>query len=362
MTSLHELTRPPEPPRTLRPSRRATARKRGPHDAGYLLGPDTVEDFEQIGLADDEAERSDEEETGLSGTDLAPTSTSDNEDASFRVPAAKLILEDWEDRIAWEQPKRTRPLSSLQRDSEESKTLSEDWTSAILWDSPANYWKATAIPSPHLPTTFSLDLDLLPPNPYNVSNDKFYEVHEKKGMRRKGATQAVLQHSTPALLLEHPFYRTSVTVEKIRHFHRPLFRRPAEDIFLNPLKPAKKRRTEGGGPPKTLKELTLGDRNPFVLFEYSEEHPPFLSNIGMGALIQNYYRKRDPRDTHLAEFPDGEPQVLDAEHGASVEDGTLPFTIANVEPGTSLQALTTNMFRAPIFAHSTNHSDFLIIR
>lgn len=30
--------------------------------------------------------------------------------------------------------------------------------------------------------------------------------------------------------------------------------------------------------------------------EYSEEHPPIISNPGMGALVINYYRKTEPKD------------------------------------------------------------------
>ena len=28
-----------------------------------------------------------------------------------------------------------------------------------------------------------------------------------------------------------------------------------------------------------------------VLFEYSEEHPPLINNIGMASKIKNYYRR-----------------------------------------------------------------------
>ncbi|KAI9029374.1 hypothetical protein DFJ74DRAFT_658180 [Hyaloraphidium curvatum] len=239
-----------------------------------------------------------------------------------------------------------------------------DWTGAILWDLPA---PGAGVPAarPLLAFGSSFKLPSGSSNPFNVSNDKYYEVHEKsKNIRRLAFTHAVLQHSMPALKLQHPFYRTALTVDSLRHFHRPMLRRPAEDIVLAPLRPPKKRKGEAGfGAPKNLRDLSLRDTEPFLLLEYSEEHPPMLSNIGMGALIQNYYRRRDPRDTHVPELADGEPQVVEPEtRASSLEEGSLPFFLANVEPGSTVQGFSTNMFRAPIFQHAPKSSDFLVVR
>ena len=30
-----------------------------------------------------------------------------------------------------------------------------------------------------------------------------------------------------------------------------------------------------------------------------EEHPPIVSNIGMGSVLVNYYRKKDDKDDHI---------------------------------------------------------------
>lgn len=49
----------------------------------------------------------------------------------------------------------------------------------------------------------------------------------------------------------------------------------------------------------STRDLTLKDTSSFVLYEYSEEYPPIMSNLGMGSLLVNYYRKKDPKDEHI---------------------------------------------------------------
>lgn len=47
---------------------------------------------------------------------------------------------------------------------------------------------------------------------------------------------------------------------------------------------------------KTTKDLTMSEKGPCVLLEFSEEYPPIMSGYGMGTTIVNYYRKKDDRD------------------------------------------------------------------
>ncbi len=51
-----------------------------------------------------------------------------------------------------------------------------------------------------------------------------------------------------------------------------------------------------GEPFKTSKDLTLTEKGPFVLLEFSEEYPPIMSGYGMGTTVVNYYRKKDDKD------------------------------------------------------------------
>ncbi len=36
-----------------------------------------------------------------------------------------------------------------------------------------------------------------------------------------------------------------------------------------------------------------------MLWEFSEEHPPIISNFGMGSILVNYYRKKNEKDDHI---------------------------------------------------------------
>ena len=47
---------------------------------------------------------------------------------------------------------------------------------------------------------------------------------------------------------------------------------------------------------RTTSDLSLRDTSPFVLLEYSEEHPPVMPNYGMGSILVNYYRKKSETD------------------------------------------------------------------
>jgi 3-polyprenyl-4-hydroxybenzoate decarboxylase len=50
---------------------------------------------------------------------------------------------------------------------------------------------------------------------------------------------------------------------------------------------------------KTTKDLTMSEKGPCVLLEFSEEYPPIMSGYGMGTTIVNYYRKKDDKDEHV---------------------------------------------------------------
>jgi hypothetical protein len=47
---------------------------------------------------------------------------------------------------------------------------------------------------------------------------------------------------------------------------------------------------------KTTKDLTMSEKGPCILLEFSEEYPPIMSGYGMGTTIVNYYRKKDDKD------------------------------------------------------------------
>lgn len=80
------------------------------------------------------------------------------------------------------------------------------------------------------------------------------------------------------------------------------------------------RKGEGGENLRHMSDITLKDTSNFALWEYSvsfvpsrlmvegiyiflislqEENPPIISSVGMGSILVNYYRKRDPTDDFI---------------------------------------------------------------
>ena len=82
-----------------------------------------------------------------------------------------------------------------------------------------------------------------------------------------------------------------------------------------------------------------------------------MSNIGMGSILVNYYRKKHPAEEQPSTKYDlGELFMLD-------EKDESPFLkFGSVNPGQTIQALYTNLFRAPLFRHQAYKSDFLVIK
>ncbi|KAG0996262.1 hypothetical protein G6F63_003219 [Rhizopus arrhizus] len=202
----------------------------------------------------------------------------------------------------------------------------------------------------------------LPLNRFNLSNDKHYETHLAGRLVRVRQTfgQLIVQHALPALKLHPAFYKTKLSKAELRSFHRPLIQLPLNtDIHFSRVKVSKKKRDKKKGyidPIRTTKDLTLKDSTPFVLMEYSEENPPIISNIGMGTLVVNYYRKTEPKDELVPSADFGEPFVLDI-------GDTSPFmNFGNVEPGQTISVYYNNLIRAPIFRHEVKRTDFLLLK
>lgn len=229
-----------------------------------------------------------------------------------------------------------------------------------------------------------------------------------------------VKHSLPAYDLWRPFFPTYLSAENIRNFHRPQLRhyksgpqalkhkdrkkRPfvpmknlTRHIYRNQLSLlskveqaidtglTKKKITESMLRIKLANHLSAKDGEIF-LFEYSEEFPPVLGQVGMSSNIKNYIaplsgtpqgstkvnKQKDPLD----------PQnngTLPANNGTQYkmskrqddndfgfpeeylkEPSSLYFT--PLKPGSKVQFIENNLYRAPIFRHSIPSCDFLVIR
>ncbi|KAI9260469.1 hypothetical protein BDA99DRAFT_439458 [Phascolomyces articulosus] len=323
-----------------------------------------------------------------------------------------IMLEMWEDHIQWENDSDEDVAESSNQDIETFSVVSKhlngqledgDWLDAVIWDkekpNPAylkidldlndpnmlfdceevEATKAQMVeakqvkkgrkplpkPLPKIPIIYSTEEsnNKLPLNRFNLSNDKFYDSHYTGRLVRVRQTfgQLVVQHALPALKLHPSLYKTRLSKAELRSFHRPLVQLPTNnDIQFSRVKVSKKKKKDKKkgyvDAMRSTKDLSLKDSAPFVLLEFSEEHPPIISNIGMGTLIINYYRKTEPKDENVPTSDIGEPFVLDI-------GDTSPFmNFGNVEQGQTIPVLYNNLIRAPLFRHEVKSTDFLFVK
>ncbi|KAG8190490.1 hypothetical protein JTE90_006664 [Oedothorax gibbosus] len=205
---------------------------------------------------------------------------------------------------------------------------------------------------------------------YNISNDEFYNpkmTQENALQINKGGT--LLQHSIPALELQAPYFQTYLGPVKLKRFHRPTLKQyshgPLSEVNFHGVKSLAKRirqkemqrqrelKESGGGEMFFMRKPSdlSGKDGDLVFFEFSEEHPPLMNQVGMASKIKNYYRRRPGKEASMPEYKYGE---LAYSHHS-------PF-IGALQPGQSIQAYENHLFRSPIYEHSVEPTDFLIIR
>lgn len=196
----------------------------------------------------------------------------------------------------------------------------------------------------------------------NISNDSLYDILKQNYNTkvRSQLSNLTIEHSTPALRLQSPYYKVKLTKLEARNFHRPSFTvRPGTLISFSKLKVRKKKKDKG----KTTQELvaktsdlTNADTSSVIAMEYSEQYPPILSNFGMGSKIINYYRKEKEDDNARPKAAIGETHVL------GVEDRSPFWNFGHVARGDFVPTLYNNMLRAPIFKNEMKNTDFLLVR
>ncbi|TDL28234.1 TAF1, transcription initiation factor TFIID, subunit TAF1 [Rickenella mellea] len=298
-----------------------------------------------------------------------------------------VLLSNWEEQIIYE-PDDMRTASSTKKDTLTTpvNTALESgiWTQSIIWDAKTPFRDFSQIEYNHEDDIVPEDrqpAELVRPrkrarleagqprDKFNLSNDHLYEV-SKDGHRhrvRQTFGQLVVQHAYPAQKLQLPFYKTRLSKHEARSFHRPALQFPANiEIRFNKVRTAKKKKDKAGrkvgkggdvgeGLRKTT-DLTLKDTSNFVLWEFSEENPPIISNFGMGSVLVNYYRKMDDKDEHIPKADLGEPFVLEP------GDESPFMKFGYVYAGQTIQALYNNLIRAPIFRQKPYPTDFLVVR
>ncbi|KAI8978641.1 hypothetical protein BDB01DRAFT_907483 [Pilobolus umbonatus] len=278
---------------------------------------------------------------------------------------------DWLDAIIWDKEKPAPSTMKITLDLNDPNMLFDveevEATKELLIE-PKHVKKGRKplpkpLPKIQIYHTETEPHNKLPLNRFNLSNDKFYESHLAGRLVRVRQTfgQLVVQHALPALKLHPALYKTKLSKAELRSFHRPLIQIPPNiDIHFSRVKLSKKKKKDRKKGHidiiRSTKDLTLKDSTPFVLVEYSEEHPPIISNNGMGTLIINYYRKTEPKDEFVPNLDIGEPFVLDI-------GDTSPFmNFGNVEPGQTISVFYNNLVRSPLFRHEVKHTDFLLLK
>jgi hypothetical protein len=199
---------------------------------------------------------------------------------------------------------------------------------------------------------------------YNISNDEAYDALKESSQQKVRSTigHMNVEHSLPALKLQYPFYKVSLSDRELRSFHRPTITfKPGERAGISMLKSMKRKHKKNLKPSDAFavaEDLNIGDNSDLLLAEYSEEYPTTLSNFGMGVKIINYYRRKDNEDTARPKREDGigETSVL-------LPQDKSPFSLfGHVDAGQEVLTMHNAMYRAPVFKHNPESTDFLVSR
>ncbi|KAF8202997.1 TAF1 transcription initiation factor TFIID subunit TAF1 [Pholiota molesta] len=301
-----------------------------------------------------------------------------------------VLLSNWEDQIVYEPSNDAHRPLSLPSAPENNLTTpinkaleSGAWTQSIIWSPKAPFRDFTQLEFNHEDDKIPEERPVETVRPrkrlrgdagqirdkFNLSNDHFYEVAKDGGKHRVRQTfgQLVVEHAYPAQKLQLPFYKTRLSKQEARSFHRPALQFPSNiELRFSKVRTAKKKKDKAGrklgkggnvgeGLRKTS-DLSLRDTSNFVLWEYSEEHPPIIPNFGMGSVLVNYYRKKDEKDEHVPKGDLGFPFVLEP------QDESPFMKFGYVYPGQTIPALYNNLMRAPLFRHKPYQTDFLVVR
>ncbi|KAH9913336.1 atypical/TAF1 protein kinase [Epithele typhae] len=274
-------------------------------------------------------------------------------------------ITNWEDRVIWEPDEDVDgslglPDTDLARPL--NKTLGSGvWTQSIIWGPREPFRDFTQLELHEEDTTTNR-------RQFNISNDQFYEVSKDGG-------RIVYGKRSVSSLWNMRILRKNCSCPSTRHACRNRRRAPSTARPTVSLQhrdtlqqgadgeeeedKAGRKVGKGGDIGEGLHrtgDLSLRDTSNFVIWEFSEEHPPIISNFGMGSILVNYYRKKSEKDDHIPKSELGEPIVIEP------QDESPFMKFGYVYPGQTVQALYNNLLRAPLFRQKPYPTDFLLIR
>ncbi|KAH8800593.1 TAF1 transcription initiation factor TFIID subunit TAF1 [Flagelloscypha sp. PMI_526] len=294
-------------------------------------------------------------------------------------------LSNWEDQIVY-GPEQPPPMPAAVNSLVMPKNRALEsgaWTQSIIWSPTAPFHDLSQIEISDKDALVPDETNTViePPikrrrmdtrlseDALNFSNDKFYGVTNSGARRRVRQTfsQLSVDHSYPAQKLQLPFFKTRLTKQEARSFHRPALRFPQNmEIRFAKVRMAKKKKdstgrsvVDGGNVAEGLHQpgdMSLSDTSNFVLWEFSEEYPTIIQNFGMSSFLVNYHRKKNEKDEHVPRYDLGVPFILEP------QDESPFMRLGSVNPGQTIPTIYNNLMRAPLFRHKPQPTDFLVIR
>ncbi|OBZ79847.1 putative transcription initiation factor TFIID subunit [Grifola frondosa] len=269
-----------------------------------------------------------------------------------------VLLSNWEDQIVIEPEDEsftpTVPLENNLTTPLNKALESGAWTQSIIWGPRAPFRDFTQLElndediveeRPAAETVRPrkrLRTDNQPRDKFNLSNDQFYEVSKEGGRHRVRQTfgQLVVEHAYPAQKLQLPFYKTRLSKQEARSFHRPALQFPS-NIELHFSK-------DWRSQPQRHKQLcTLG-----VLRGAPAHYLRFWHGKHSRQLLPEEERERRA----LPKYDLGEPIVIEP------QDESPFMKFGYVYPGQTVPSLYNNLIRAPLFRHKAYPTDFLVVR
>ncbi|CAF2370191.1 unnamed protein product [Rotaria sp. Silwood2] len=176
---------------------------------------------------------------------------------------------------------------------------------------------------------------------WNLSNDFYYDFNVEQEFPSKRR----INSSQNLDFIFCPIFRT---IDELRYFHRPLldlrnYHQSWMCIQLSNVKNFNKSI-------RTKSDLT-GRYGEILLFEYSEQHPALLNEIGMFSKIRTYLRPQYFK-AHTTSY--------EVDYGELIYTHASPF-LWSIPRGLNIQTIENNMFIAPIYRQICLTHDFLII-
>lgn len=261
----------------------------------------------------------------------------DPEELAKKRRSTRLVLDQSDADVAWLGRVKEKPAAR----SDSSQVGGSDASGRALFDEASDPWM-------------------------QMSSDGWYRAlpPRRAGARARLLDRTPVAHALPALTLAT--FKTFLDPGELASLHRPRLRVPAghrvsvrAPAASAPALDRARFRTgvaglskvRGAAGMQSKAELSAVD-GPLLQVEYLEQYPPLLNEVGMGLLLQDFYRQQSEVDVPP------EPQWGETALLHPADDS--PF-VGDVASGQHVLALCCSMFRAPCHPHQAQDTDFVLV-